>query len=500
MGGHLGRCDPRAAFYRPMWWCALAVLIVNDHLLKGSGLLPGALTGKLSDFAGLIIAPALLGSLLGVARWRAFAGCAVVITCVFASIKTCPALALGVETLSASVGVRWRVWCDPTDLLALPTLLLGLSCGRVRERASEVHSERLHRPAAIHYAAVFVGSLACLATSMPEPYPPRSVRTDGTRRVYVVGWRGEVHVVAAPTGELLRKVELAPDHGSAWAVGGGWIYGFGKEGLIAHDVVLGRQMFRTRIECENCPAHVVPGDSRVFVLVRHPGDHVRGPAQWAFALDRERGQIAWVRKLPSLMPEDERGVEPVFADGRLLVPTYDGLLDVSAETGDARWMSRASAPRWVAVVDRLVYFGSGDEIFEVPLGDGPELWRFRVSRTEASALPRSALGVSRDRIVYARDRRLTALDRATKQPVWQTKCFELMAVGSEIVLALLDDQILAAFDAKSGVKLWQLRNLGGFELPVIDEDLVIIRARSWATRAYDARTGAQRWALKLDSQ
>ncbi len=53
MDGDLERCDPRAAFHEPLWWGALAVLVANDHALKGSGLVPGALTGKLSDFAGL---------------------------------------------------------------------------------------------------------------------------------------------------------------------------------------------------------------------------------------------------------------------------------------------------------------------------------------------------------------------------------------------------------------------------------------------------------------
>jgi hypothetical protein len=42
------------------FWAALFVLTLNDHALKGSGLLPGVITGKLSDFAGLIVAPVLL--------------------------------------------------------------------------------------------------------------------------------------------------------------------------------------------------------------------------------------------------------------------------------------------------------------------------------------------------------------------------------------------------------------------------------------------------------
>jgi hypothetical protein len=49
-----------AALRSPMFGAALSVLVLNDHWLKGAGLLPGWLTGKLSDFAGLIVAPILV--------------------------------------------------------------------------------------------------------------------------------------------------------------------------------------------------------------------------------------------------------------------------------------------------------------------------------------------------------------------------------------------------------------------------------------------------------
>ena len=57
--------DPWRGLTHPGWWCALALLALNDHMLKGSGLLPGALTGKLSDVAGMVAAPVLAAAL----RW-----------------------------------------------------------------------------------------------------------------------------------------------------------------------------------------------------------------------------------------------------------------------------------------------------------------------------------------------------------------------------------------------------------------------------------------------
>ena len=53
----------------PLPIAAVLVLTLNDHVLKGSGLLPGWLTGKLSDFAGLFFFPLLLAALArGAAR------------------------------------------------------------------------------------------------------------------------------------------------------------------------------------------------------------------------------------------------------------------------------------------------------------------------------------------------------------------------------------------------------------------------------------------------
>jgi hypothetical protein len=48
---------PVEEFAHPWPLMAMALLGVNDHLLKGSGWLPGWLTGKLSDFAGLLFFP-----------------------------------------------------------------------------------------------------------------------------------------------------------------------------------------------------------------------------------------------------------------------------------------------------------------------------------------------------------------------------------------------------------------------------------------------------------
>jgi hypothetical protein len=54
------------ALSHPVSVAAIAVLLINDHLLKAT--MPGWFTGKASDFAGLVFFPLLLVSLVEIAR------------------------------------------------------------------------------------------------------------------------------------------------------------------------------------------------------------------------------------------------------------------------------------------------------------------------------------------------------------------------------------------------------------------------------------------------
>lgn len=108
-----------------MWIAALALLVVNDHMLKGSGLLPGLVTGKLSDFAGLIVAPVLLASVLQVRDRQRLAACHVAVGLVFAGIQLSLPFAERWSGLMGALGHPWTITSDPTDLLALPMLLVS---------------------------------------------------------------------------------------------------------------------------------------------------------------------------------------------------------------------------------------------------------------------------------------------------------------------------------------------------------------------------------------
>jgi hypothetical protein len=146
---------------------AILLLLGNDHLLKGSGLLPGWLTGKLSDLAGLFFFPILLVTLLDPLAPRWLRGrslsllCAAATGLVFAALKLSPAL-------NALVAARWgSIVLDPTDLFALPAL--GLALLFLEARAPSAPAPRWFQVGGVLLAAV--ASLATSGPTYPRAYP-----------------------------------------------------------------------------------------------------------------------------------------------------------------------------------------------------------------------------------------------------------------------------------------------------------------------------------------
>jgi len=150
----------RSSLGSALWWCCLGVLLLNDHVLKGGGVVPGWLTGKLSDFAGLVVAPVLACALLGCrSRGRRLLGFAQVVT-PFVGIKLSGDFARAVEGVTRSLGSSWRLWVDATDLMALVVLPVAW---RLTEPTPD-HGRSV-ASSARERVGVFLGAVACLATS-----------------------------------------------------------------------------------------------------------------------------------------------------------------------------------------------------------------------------------------------------------------------------------------------------------------------------------------------
>lgn len=133
----------RAALLHPITLGAIALLVINDHVLKRVA--PGILTGKLSDVAGMIFFPLFLAAILEMFRVRhswLILGCAIATGVVFAATKTIP---LAADAYRSGLGaIQWpfhalfaivrgnrvpglasvAMTMDPTDLIALPALIV----------------------------------------------------------------------------------------------------------------------------------------------------------------------------------------------------------------------------------------------------------------------------------------------------------------------------------------------------------------------------------------
>lgn len=170
----------RRALRHPLWWGALGLLVVNDHVLKGA--FPGWWTGKISDFAGLLVAPVLVSALLAArtARMRALAFA--LPTAWFVAVKSVPGAGALTATIASHVGLDWTFAFDPTDLLALAVLPLAWHVASHRGVifVPRIWTER---------AAVGAGVLACMASPPPEPSWTTTAflvnRTDRTLEVRV---------------------------------------------------------------------------------------------------------------------------------------------------------------------------------------------------------------------------------------------------------------------------------------------------------------------------
>ncbi len=148
-------------------------LVLNDHVLKGAGVLPGWLTGKLSDFAGLVVAPVLAAVLLRARGPWARRGAFALVALPFVALNVWPGFARAVEALTAALGVPWRVTVDPTDLVALAVLPVAWW---VLQRPRPARQGA--RPGLVPRLGAMVASLACIATSQNEPIPPAEWNTE----------------------------------------------------------------------------------------------------------------------------------------------------------------------------------------------------------------------------------------------------------------------------------------------------------------------------------
>jgi hypothetical protein len=187
------------ALLHPIAVASLAVLLLNDHVLKGAW--PGWWTGKLSDVAGLVVAPVAIAAVVAaLGRRRRLRVSPIAVAAVVTLVVAAGFVAIKIDPTANAVGswalgaVAWPLTVlgdvlagrafrpigpvglalDPTDLSALPAALVGgwLAAGLPEPR---VPSGRGLFTVRFARMAVLAGMLFALAATTPAPIPTRTV-------------------------------------------------------------------------------------------------------------------------------------------------------------------------------------------------------------------------------------------------------------------------------------------------------------------------------------
>lgn len=158
------------ALSHPLTWLALAVLLINDHLLRV--VWPSWWTGKLGDFAWLFFAPLVMAALFSIvipAHWVAqskivaclsFLGTALI----FSLAKTLPVFhSLTVQLATILFQSPVSLLRDPSDLVALGMMPLGWWLWHSQPVTQPIRSAR-------GWIAIPLAALLTIANSLPPSY------------------------------------------------------------------------------------------------------------------------------------------------------------------------------------------------------------------------------------------------------------------------------------------------------------------------------------------
>lgn len=185
---------------------AIFLLLFNDHVWRRAA--PSWITGKIGDFAWLIFAPFLLAAILAwfMPKRAALVGRAslIITGLVFALVKTDPTIhARFAYLFNQLLGWVPATVLDPTDLLALPMLLIAWQIWRQATISFTFHSWR-------GWSMLSLGALATMANvGASEDLGVRCVVSDGSQ-LAAIAWN---------TNKYSRF--LSDDGGLTWHQGQG---------------------------------------------------------------------------------------------------------------------------------------------------------------------------------------------------------------------------------------------------------------------------------------
>lgn len=476
------RLDPRRALVHPLFWLALVVLVLNDHVWKHGDALPSVLTGKLSDFAGLLVAPAVLAVLLSARSQTAFLAGHLAVGVGFVAINVSePAARLVVDAVSL-VGMEWRIWSDPTDLLALPAL--WVSHRVLGDVASRPKTLRALWGPALARAGFVAGMVGCIATSRA---PPVRVAADQAH-VYAPSGNSAQGVVFLDihTGrEVRRSPQFVGGFPRPIAVANTLVASGEGPVVVGVDTKTGAKRFEVAGSTHGL-RELLAADGRVVYVRVVPGDSYDIEL---VGVDAESGQLAWQHPLEDaldtvlhvkddiiLLAEDERLDRLDPATGK---PVWTlALPDVAVSMGSMKGRS------FVQLDDAMILVldaASGKVVLrreiEANTWNGWTTQSGSLTASEQAVFLETADGI----MVLDEELRLRRVTRDLYRPY----------VEGDVVVARAHGYAYR-LDAATGAILWRQETDFWWDAPTLTEDTVVLAGDDQIV-ALDARTGKRRW-------
>jgi outer membrane protein assembly factor BamB len=478
---------PRLALLHPAFWVSLLTLLLNDHVLKHAGLLPSVVTGKLSDFAGLFVAPVLLAALLDVRTHRAWLYCHAAVGTVFVLVNLVPGAASSLGQALSAVGIPSRLWCDPSDLVALPALWASHRVfGATAERGSELHG--LWRETVVR-GGLALGLLGCVATSR---MPPPSIPGDADHAYVALPGEAEIAVIEASTGRELRRFEHTLYAFPQPVVIDGVLVGFGEvagqDRLMGIDVATG--VLRYALVVRGSSSSLPLLSAGPLVLAVRPSETSAGVHELA-AYEARSGELRWSRPVADLAD-----LRMHLGDGVLLVAREGAVERIDPSSGARRWELELDdeVVAMASLAGRAFVQLDDDTLLALDAETGRLLTKRSLDARTVKpwTRPEGSLTASDSALfVLADGGGAYVLDAELRQLTSVPGVLGLSARGPH-VLASFADSGIARLEPSTGAVLWKVESGVASDGPSLQGDLVLSGGDDEVV-ALDLATGKPRW-------
>lgn len=472
---------PANALTHPAFLFSAALLFFNDHVLKGAGVLPGWVTGKLSDFAGLMVAPVILAWCLRVRSRRAFAAAHVAVGAVFSALEVSPSLATAVAT-SIDPWMTTRIVADLGDLIALPALLVSffLFGGAHDTRAGtgarrSVVAERLVGMAAL---------VACCATSRP---PPGKLASD-PRTVYAQKFHSGALVALDGKNGTIRRVVDAHTVADPPTVFEGVVY-LGGASLRAIDLGTGNVIYDAP-QAKGIGA-ILAVDAR-FVYTRSWGQ-----TNTYAVFDRANGALVAESPIPGGFASAWKLA--TVSPGRVAI--LEG--DVVTVRDPVRVVRRFALPgdataRDFAVDETRIVIATNDgALVGYELSTGTQIF----VRTNAGYVGsyRRAIALSGEALVYSAEEGLVLARASDGRRVRTLPGVSTFAIDADGIYGHVPETSrLVAYDRAGEVRWSSMNEIGWLVDMALTRDSVVLRDGNDNLLGFDRATGRQAFSFSFD--